>query len=303
MAVQKETTHWDDVRLFLELTRHGSARAAAEALGVSHSTIVRRIENLETGLGARLFDRDYSGYRPTAAGETLLASALKAEEALLEADRRLHGQDEQLTGDIRITMPDIVATRFLMPYLVEFQARYPDIELIVIDSYDVFDLARREADLAIRAMPVGKAPPDDLIGRKLGTGATCVYATPEYLEQHPPDAPDSSAQWVGWGEMDPSPDWVAETPFPNLRVRGSLNTMGLQASAVQNGYGLGVLPTILGDSLDGVIRVPGCEPTPSRDLWMLTHPDLRDAARHRVFREFIVEVFDRERSRLGGKLQ
>ena len=68
--VQLSTIDWDDLRLFLELTRRGSARGAAQALGLSHSTVVRRVERLESGLGARLFDRDFTGYRPTPAGQT-----------------------------------------------------------------------------------------------------------------------------------------------------------------------------------------------------------------------------------------
>ena len=182
--MQKSTIDWDDLRLFLGLVRHGSARGAAQALALSHSTVVRRVERLESDLGVRLFDRDFTGYRPTAAGETLLVSALKAEDAILAAGRKLHGQDARLTGEIRLTTSDILVNYLLMPDLALFTSNYPDIDLTVLQSYDIFDLARREADVAIRFIGGGRSPPEDLVGRKLVAAASCYYATERYLEDH-----------------------------------------------------------------------------------------------------------------------
>ena len=299
--VQISTIDWDDVRLFLELTRRGSARGAAQALGVSHSTVVRRVERLESNLGTRLFDRDFTGYRPTPAGQTLLDSAVKAEEAILAADRQLHGRDASLSGEITLTLPDILAYFFLMPELVTFAERYPDIELKMLISYDIFDLARREADIALRVYVDKRQPPDDLIGRKLETVSSCYYASEEYLANHDPYAADSTARWIGWSDDEPYPEWVRRSPFPHIPAHGYLNNAMLQARAVQCGLGLGTLPCFVGDALSGVVRIPGCEPFSTYELWMLTHPDLRDTARHRVFRDFIAELFARRREKLDGK--
>ena len=289
--VQNSTIDWDDVRLFLELTRRGSARSAAQALGMSHSTVVRRVERLESDLGARLFDRDFTGYRPTPAGQTLLDSALKAEEALLAADRQLHGSDASLSGEITLTMPDILAYYFLMPELVTFTERFPEIDLKMLISYDVFDLARREADIALRAYGTSRMPPEDLVGRRLISVPSCYYASETYLERHDPAAENTTARWVGWGEDEPHPEWVRNSPYPHIPAYGYLDNAMLQAKAVECGLGLGTLPCFVGDALPGVVRLPGCEPYSNYDLWMLTHPDLRDTARHRVFREFIADLF------------
>ena len=113
--VQNSTMNWDDVRLFLALARNGSARAAAADLGLSHTTIARRAEQLEGDLGTRLFDRDVSGYRLTGAGEAMMASAIRAEDALLTAERQLQGRDAQLSGDIRVTTSDVIGSYLLMP--------------------------------------------------------------------------------------------------------------------------------------------------------------------------------------------
>ncbi len=289
--MQISTIDWDDLRLFLALVRHGSARGAAQALGLSHSTVVRRVERLESDLGARLFDRDFTGYRPTAAGETLLDSALKAEDAILAADRQLRGQDARLTGEIRLTTSDILANYFLMPDLALFTSNYPEIDLTVLLSYDVFDLARREADVAIRFISGGRNPPEDLVGRKLVTATSCYYATEQYLEDHDPWSDDSTARWIGWGDYERYPDWVRKSPFPSAPAYGHFNNAMMQATAVQAGLGLATLPCFVGDQVSGVVRIPGCGPYSNYDIWILSHPDLRDAARHRTFRAFIAEVF------------
>lgn len=298
--MQNSTIHWDDLRLFLELVRRGSARAAAHALGVSHSTIVRRVERLESELDATLFDRDFTGYRPTAAGETLLESAKRAEEAILTADLQVRGHDAQLSGEIRLTTSDILANYFMMPDLSVFTAQYPDIDLTVLVSYDVFDLARREADVAIRFIGGGRNPPADLIGRKLVTAASCYYATEQYLKDHDPSAKDTTARWIGWGDLERFPDWVRQSPFSDVPAYGHVNNAMSQASAVQAGLGLATLPCFVGDAIPGVVRIPGCEPYANHDIWMLSHPDLRDAARHRTFRTFIADVFEQKRDVLLG---
>ena len=299
--VHNSTMNWDDIRLFLALARHGSARGAAEKLGVSHTTISRRAEQLEADLGARLFDRDVSGYRLTGEGETMMSSALRAEEALLAAERKLHGRDAQLSGEIRVTTSDIIASFVLMPDFVEFCRDYPEIDLNVLISYDLFDIARREADIAIRFMGDGRQPPDDLVGRKLVTASSCYFATPDYLAEHDPYDKDSGARWIGWNDDERFPYWVKSSPFPHVPAYGKLNNGMLQAEAARLGMGIATLPTFVGDATEGLQRIPGCEPYENYDIWLLSHPDLRDAARLRTFRKFIVDVFEENRSMLTGR--
>jgi len=298
--VHMSTMNWDDIRLFLALARHGSARQAAEALAVSHTTVSRRAEQLEEDLGTRLFDRDVNGYRLTGAGETMLTSAVKAEEALLAAERQLQGHDAQLSGEIRLTTSDIIAEYLLIDDLVDFTRGYPEIDLNILISYDVFDLARREADVAIRFMGQGRTPPDDLVGRRLVRATSCYYATPQYLAEHDPRKPGSGARWVGWNDDERFPDWVRESPFPDVPAYGKFNNGMLQAAAARKGMGISVLPTFVGDATAELQRIPGCEPYENYDIWLLSHPDLRDAARLRTFRKFIVDVFERKRSQLIG---
>jgi DNA-binding transcriptional LysR family regulator len=300
-VAQEQTTNWDDVRVFLALARRGSARAASVELGVSHTTISRRVEGLEASLGTRLFDRDVGGYRLTGAGEVLLSSAEHTEDILYGAERRLQGRDAQLSGDVRITTSEIIATHMLMPEVARFAAQYPDIDLEILVSDDLFDLNRRDADIALRFMAEDRGPPDHLIGRKLVSIASCYYAAPDYLGANDLRAGDTSAHWIGWGEESHFPKWVAGSPFPNLPARGRFNHVNLQVQAAVAGMGLAALPCFVGDQTAGLVRVPGCEPYSNYDVWLLSHPDLKDVARLRTFRAFVVELFDGLHGQLSGE--
>ena len=293
--------NWEDVRLFLALARSGSARATAAEEGVSHSTVTRRVDLLESDLGVRLFDRDVRGYRLTGAGETMLSSTVRAEDALLTAERQLQGRDAQLTGEIRLTTSNIIATHLIMDDLVEFTRQYPDIDLNVLISYDLFNLSRREADVAVRMLRLGSSPPEDLVGRKLVTIKSCYYASDAYLAENDLGRANNTARWIGWDDIERFPAWVKASPFPNLPVYGKLNDVMLQAEAARRGMGLTVLPCFFGDSVEGLRRIPDCEPYLSFDLWMLSHPDLRDAARMRTFRAFAADMIDRKRTLLVGE--
>ena len=292
---------WSDLRIFLALARRRSVRSAGHLLAVSHSTIARRIDIFEGRLGVRLFDRQTSGYSLTAAGEELLKTAERVEEDINVAERRLVGQDAKLRGEIKVTMPDALATHLLMPDLAAFATTYPEIELEVIFSYDSLDLAQREADVAIRFVPPVKSPPDNLLGRRLGCVAQSVYATPGYLKRHDLLAEPPTACWIGWADHAPFPQWVRESPFPNIPARGRLYNAAIQLEATKQGMGLGMLPCFLGDCEGSLVRVPGAEPQLLFDLWVLSHEDLRATARMRVFRDFIAEAIIRKKDLLEGR--
>jgi len=287
--------------MFLALARSGSARATAAEQNISHSTVKRRVDQLEADLGVRLFDRDVRGYRLTGAGELMMKSTVRAEEALLTAERQLQGRDAQLSGEIRLTTPNVIAQHLIMDDLVEFTRLYPDIDMHIMISYDLFNLSRREADVALRVLRLDSNPPEGLIGRKLVTLNSCYYATQAYLAENDPNCENSSARWIGWEDVERFPDWVKVSPFPKLPVYSRMNDARMQAEAALCGFGLTVLPCFFGDRIDGLQRIPGCDPYPSYDLWMLSHPDLRDAARMRKFRKYIAAAIDRKKPLLVGQ--
>ena len=115
---------WDDLRFFLAVAREGSLSAAAGLLGVTHTTVSRRITAFEQRLGVRLFERLPTGYVPTAAGEEMRHAAGRVEQEVASLDRKVLGRDERLQGTIRVALPDIIAANF-MPHFEAFGRAYP----------------------------------------------------------------------------------------------------------------------------------------------------------------------------------
>ena len=287
---------WDDIRIFLALVRGGSVRAAAAQAGISHATVSRRVGAFETRMGVKLFDRLPTGFALTSAGEDLLEAAENVEHEIHSVQRRLVGQDRRLAGGIRVTMVDVIATHLLMADLTEFAKLYPDIELEVVISYEVLDLSRREADVAVRFV---KNPPDHLIGRRLGTVSSAAYATQLYLDDHDLTDPES-VSWIGFGSPEPFPKWVKSSDYPHIPARGVFDSMSLQLEAARCGMGIANLPCFMGDPDPDLIRLPPAEPRPSYDLWLLRHRDTRATARLSAFSEFVADAVTRYRPLLEG---
>ena len=150
-------------------------------------------------------------------------------------------------------------------------------------------------------MGINQRPPTDLIGRRLVTASSCYYASYAYLEEHDPQRTDSDARWIGWDDDGRFPAWVTSSPFPQLPAHGKFNSVPLQVQAAVKGMGLAILPCFVGDTAQGLRRVPGCRPHENYDIWLLSHPDQRDTARLRIFREFVVGSFEQNKGLLTGR--
>jgi DNA-binding transcriptional LysR family regulator len=144
--------NWDDVRYFLAVSRSGSVRGAAEKLQVNHTTVLRRIAQLEDRLGARMFEKLPSGYRLTDAGEQVQEFAEQMETSSHQLEKRVLGQDQGLRGVLRVTMAPTVATHLLMPDLAEFSQLHPEIEMEILSTLERVNLTNREADVAVRVV-------------------------------------------------------------------------------------------------------------------------------------------------------
>src|SRR5215467_8526942 len=120
--------HWDDVRYFLAVGRGGSVRAAAERLKVNHSTVLRRIAQLEEHFGAQMFEKLPSGYRLTDAGQEVLALAEQMEASSNQLETRVFGRDQGVRGLLRVTLAQTLATHLLMPDFADFAQLHPEIE-------------------------------------------------------------------------------------------------------------------------------------------------------------------------------
>lgn len=291
---------WEAIKTFTAVAHHGTARAAAKALGVHHASIGRRLSRLESSLGAHLLERTPDGFVVTSAGERLLAAAGHFQEALYEAERHIAGQDMAASGVLTVTMAEPIATQIFAPRLPEFTAAYPGLDLHTVVSYNVLDVARRQADVAIR---LDNNPPDNLIGKRLFAYHQSAYATPAYLHQHDLLADPPTARWLGWfTEPGAGAAWVKESPFPQLPLWGAFTDIRLHQAATRVGLGLGYLPCMTADADPLLIRATDQPTVPTRDIWILTHEDLRRTARVRRFMEFAEDVLRQSKKQLVGDL-
>jgi len=290
--------NWDDLRYFLAVARKGSIRGAAAHLGVNHSTVSRRIYGFERKLDARLFERLPSGYLITRAGEEMRQSAELIESEVNAIDRRLVGRDARLSGRLCVTMHDSLATHLLMPDFVAFTRDFPGIELELDISHSMADLARREADVAIR---ISNDPPDSLVGRRILKYSTANYATPEYSARHDLEGDGGDMTWIGWYDTVSDPQWVREGPYPKAPTRHRVAHPLAHLEAAKAGLGLAMLPCFIGDTEPALRRGSCAKPLPSRDIWLLTHEDLRNTARVPKFTDFMAKAILAKKDLLEGK--
>jgi DNA-binding transcriptional LysR family regulator len=164
---------WDGLRIFLAVVRAGRASTAARALGIEHTTVSRRLAALEEQLGARLFYRTARGYLLTPQGEAIVRDAETAERAAGAVRDRVH-QASAAPARVRVaTLPEL-GTHWLAPLLPAFRARRPGIELEVLVDPRSVDLARGEADLAVRTPRPRQV---GLSARRLFSLQTGLYAS------------------------------------------------------------------------------------------------------------------------------
>jgi len=289
---------WNDLRTVLAVCQEGSLSAAARKLGVNHSTVFRRIGALEDLLGVRLFERLSSGYVMTEAGEAILQAGERIENEVLSLSHKLIGKDLRLSGVLRVTAPDALAVKVLMPHMSGFTKQYPDIRLEFSIAGNYLNLGQRETDVAIR---VTTSPPETMIGRKVCGLATSAYASTEYLNNHQAEAyswlmPDDELVHL------PAGKWL-KRQHPEAHIAFRSNSFLALLEAVRRGQGLAPLPCFLADpdqQLQQIIKPPE---DLNAELWVLSHPDLRRTARVRAFTEFLLEVLKEEIDLFEGRFK
>jgi DNA-binding transcriptional LysR family regulator len=290
---------WDDLRVVLAIFREGTLSGAARRLGVTHSTVFRRLGAIEEQMRARLFERFRDGYVPTPAGETAAESAARLEDEVLTLERRLSGQDLKPSGIVRITTTDTFGT-ILMRHLPAMRAVHPEIQFEIAISNAMANLTRREAEIAIRPTP---EPPEILVGRRIADIAHAIYGSRAYLSRH--ENKDLSAHdWIALDDALASTvigRWMHE----NLRaahITCRVDALPALRDAVLAGLGLALLPCYLGDPASGLRRLtPKTLEEPRSALWLLTHDDLRRTARIRATLDFLAKAFASERALFEGR--
>jgi DNA-binding transcriptional LysR family regulator len=278
---------WDDVRHFLALARTGSVRAAGAALNVSHSTVARRIEALESRLGVKLFDRHRDGYLLTDAGNEMVEGAERVEREIVALERSLAGQDSRLAGPVRVTCTDSCIAKLLLAGLVELCEEHSGIELELDADAKYLDLSKREADVAVRALLPTASPPEHLIGRRLVPITLCSYVSTAHATRLDPERGARGMRWLSSNQRKVMEGIVATSSYPGLPIWGSFESLTVMVEAAHAGLGLVMLPTYVGDPEPRLQRLTKPDVRHAADFWLLSHGDLRDNARVRAVRACI----------------
>lgn len=290
---------WDDVRVFLAVARHGSLRAAGRALGLSQPTIGRRLASFEATFGGpTLFDRLPEGLRLNAAGDALIVAAEGLESAALALERRRAAASPALSGTVRVSVGEW-GGGFLARHLDHSSETGlpPTLTLELVESWETANLARRDADLALRH---GVPESGNLYVSKVGMVACAVYRR----RGGGRGEPLRGAPWVTYPEEQShvlSARWVdQQLRDAGGRVALRASTLPLRADAVRAGIGVGLLPCYLGDADPLLERITPPVTELGAEYWVIVHRDLRRAACVRAVIEWIRRLFEERRDELAG---
>jgi DNA-binding transcriptional LysR family regulator len=279
----RQRLDWGNLHLILTIGREGSLSGAARVLALDHSTIHRRLGRLESGLGVCLFDRSRTGYVPTPAGEEVLALAARLDGELGELELRLAGRDQRPSGRVRVTTNDTLLVCCLAPVFANLRREHPAICVDVVSTATDLDPGGRDAEVAVR---ITAAPPEHLVGRKIGMVETAAYAAPGL--SRPPDA--AGIDWIGYGEGLAhlrAARWL-EAEVPLHRIVHRVDTVLAARQAALAGMAAAVLPDFAAAGLERL------DPSPmdpfQAGLWVLTHTGRRSTARVRVVMDFLARA-------------
>ncbi len=288
--------NWDDYRLFLAIARAGTLSGAARLLGVTHSTVFRRLGGFEDHLGVRLFERLPSGYVLTAAGEAMQQATARIDDEIAAIRRQVTGQDQRPSGTIRITTTDLLAVGVLPRHVAAFRAEWPGIEIEVVVADTVLDLTRREADVALR---IGNPAQETLVGRQVGRLAFAVYGAAAPRARGLDDPADGD--WIGYGSAHGPLSRSLARWWPQMRQVYRTNSIIAAHAAAQAGIGLAALPCVVADCDSALVRAASLPEDFMLDLWLLTHEDLRQTARIRIFLDFMAAALATDADLLEGR--
>ncbi|PXW23322.1 LysR family transcriptional regulator [Paraburkholderia caballeronis] len=280
---------WENLRHFLAVARAGTLSGAARALHVDHATVSRRVAALEAELNVPLVERLPRSCRITAAGMQVFEQARLMEGAAFAIERQSQARQTTLLGRVTLSASPVLTSFFLAPRMADFQARYPGIQLSVTAEARQISLSRGEADIALR-----HARPTDAsnVARRIGRMPFALYASRDYPVLATPDHWRFIAYDERFASM-PQQHWLLGMAGGRA-VGCELSDIGSHLVAVRSGAGVAGLPCFLGDAHADLVRLDHGESGFSRDIWLVTHRDLKRSTTVRAVMDYLAESFENE---------
>ena len=289
------TPQWDSVRIFLEVARTGSFRAAATQLNMSANFLSKRITALESAYRTTLMTRHVDGIRLTPEGHKVLETAKRMEEVSFDLDRTLNEATPALKGEVKIAVTEGLGTFWLAPRLVEFQRVYSGLLVDLKCEMRSADVLRLEADVAVQ---LENPDQPDLKRIKIGRLHIMPFVSPSYVDIYgmPKNADDirqnhrivlqDADQTKGKEIYD---KYAGREQVGFVAMRNNVSTAHLWSIA--KGAGIGWLPTYvpaLGDPLIPLDIGVKFE----LDIWLAYHPDAKKIPRVKQLIDWTIQSFD-----------
>ncbi len=296
--------NWDDLKFFLEVARTRKASSAAKRLAVDYTTVSRRISSLEGALGTLLFEKSRTnGFVLTAEGQRLMGYAESIESTLHMACEQVSGSGVALSGHVRMGCTEGFGSFFITPQLSHFVDAYPAISVDILPLPHFISLSKREADIVIALERPEHGP---YVCCKLCDYRLQLYATQEYLDQHPPIRRASD---LGRHRFVSYVDDLAfsnellylANALPNATANLRSTSVIAQFVAAQQGRALAILPCFLAAQDPKLLPVLADEVNITRQFWMYCREDLRKLKRITLLWDYIRDVTERNQALLMGK--
>ncbi|HEX7702439.1 MAG TPA: LysR family transcriptional regulator [Kofleriaceae bacterium] len=285
---------WDDVRVLLAVFRAKNLHDAGAQLDIDASTVSRRLANFENKVGAALFTRTRDGLRPTTTAERLRPHAERMETEAAALMHVVRAGETQTSGVVRVATTEALSGLLVIEGLLDLQRVHPDLVIELLGGNRPVDLARGDADIAVRLAAL-KQP--SLRVRCVATMGVGLFAAPSYLRARGAIKTPASLRGhdvlLPTGELSRLPEARWLTALAHIRVTFRSNSMPALVAAAVAGHGIVPLPLGWGDNEAGLERVLVLATIPNRKVWLVMHeaaslrPDVRIVSSH------IVSIFDR----------
>lgn len=282
---------WDDLRLFLALMRTRSLATAARDLAVDRSTVSRRLAALEAALDTRLFARSRDGLQPLPAAERLRGPVERMAEQARSITAGALDPDSAVAGLVRVATTEALAAYLVRRGLLDLRSEHPALDLELLGGNLPLDLARGEADIALRVRPTTQST---LRVRRVGRMGLALYASPAYTARR--GSPRHEGELAGHDVLLPSGDlgqlpegvWLGAQPGVRVALRSS--SLPALLAAAERGAGVIALTRPWGDGEPGLVRLFDLASLAPRSLWLLTHPDAARRAAVRLVADRIAAL-------------
>ncbi|WP_439520616.1 LysR family transcriptional regulator [Hydrogenophaga sp.] len=276
--------NWSDFQTVLAVSRHGSVAKAFGPLGMTHSTLLRKLDLIESRLSTKVFNRGRPRYTLTAAGHEIERAAREFEPLAVGAEMRASGADLRPSGEVRVSVSSIVIDHLLPAVLAQFRSSFPDVQIELVSTREHVNLRRREADIAIR---IADTVPDWLVGRRLADLDFKIYARRTGRGKLPlqdVEALLGQRRWISF-ERDTHDlkfdRWLSDRVAAEQVVL-RVDNFSHAANMVRAGIGIALLPSFVELSIPDLQPLTSAIPELVTPMWLVTHPELRDAARIQV---------------------